>query len=143
MTDLQQPNQILVQSGSQHKNDEEMELQHVTEMKKLQSKPTEKDSKKCSLDFIWKNINIKLNKKKTEDQISLLTNLNGRVKGGECLAILGSSGAGKTTDFIPVNPGDILQLTANAQWSGRCYAFYDTDKTKLFVYPDTTESLKN
>ena len=97
MTDLQQPNQILVQSGSQHKNDEEMELQHVTEMKKLQSKPTEKDSKKCSLDFIWKNINIKLNKKKTEDQISLLTNLNGRVKGGECLAILGSSGAGKTT----------------------------------------------
>ena len=27
-----------------------------------------------------------------------------------------SSGAGKTTDFIPVNPGDILQLTANCQW---------------------------
>lgn len=97
MTDLQQPNQILVQSGSQHKNDEEMEFQQVTEMKNLQSKPTEKDSKKASLDFIWKNINIKLNKKKTEDQISLLTNLNGRVKGGECLAILGSSGAGKTT----------------------------------------------
>ena len=93
MTELTTPQHIKVNSSSHSHNEEEDELrQHSQNMPQ-----PEKPKQKCSLDFIWKDINIKLNKKKVEDQKALLTNLSGRVKGGECLAILGSSGAGKTT----------------------------------------------
>ena len=93
MTELTTPQHIKVNSSSHSHNEEEDELrQHSQNMPQ-----SEKPKQKCSLDFIWKDINIKLNKKKVEDQKALLTNLSGRVKGGECLAILGSSGAGKTT----------------------------------------------
>jgi ABC-type glutathione transport system ATPase component len=58
----------------------------------------------CDVDLIWKNITIVAQgqkkgccKKKTVEPQTILNGVNGRVKGGECLAILGSSGAGKTT----------------------------------------------
>ena len=93
MTELTTPQHIKVNSSSPSHNEELDELRQQTQNMPQSQKPKQK----CSLDFIWKDINIKLNKKKVKDQKALLTNLSGRVKGGECLAILGSSGAGKTT----------------------------------------------
>jgi len=56
------------------------------------------------VDFVWKNITVKsqpvtkgCSKKITIPSKTILNDVSGRVKGGECLAILGSTGAGKTT----------------------------------------------
>ena len=68
MTELTTPQHIKVNSSSHSHNEEEDELrQHSQNMPQ-----SEKPKQKCSLDFIWKDINIKLNKKKVEDQKALL-----------------------------------------------------------------------
>lgn len=72
----------------------------------MQNYNTEKSKQDviCDVDFVWKNITVVAQgktkgcfKKTVSEPKTILNGVSGRVKGGECLAILGSTGAGKTT----------------------------------------------
>lgn len=83
------------QAGNDHRIDPESPISATDlELNHIRSGHLINDIIYC---FAWNELNVHVKDRKTKKPLSILTDSNGIIHGGEMLAIMGPSGSGKTT----------------------------------------------